>query len=239
MISRLPRWIEVGGFWLAAIAGSVNSIGLLGFKHQAVSHLTGTSTLLSLSAANLDVIEGSHLTLVVVSFVLGAMLSGFILDNAVLRLGRRYSFALLIEGVLLLLAMAALQQGSVAGHFFASAACGLQNGMVSTYSGAVIRTTHVSGLFTDIGTMLGARLRGHELDRRRMTLYTLLISGFLAGGSLGAIGFQRLQFASLAIPACGALALAGLNLAYRRWSRSKACPAANGLNCSPPAEAVS
>lgn len=222
MISKLPRWVEVGGFWLAAIAGAVNAIGLLGFEHQAVSHLTGTSTLLGLALVSLDAAQSTHLFLILASFVLGAALSGVIIDNAVLRLGRRYSFALFIEGVLLLLAMVSLGRGSTIGHFLASAACGLQNGMVSTYSGAAIRTTHVSGLFTDIGTMLGARARGHALDSRKLTLYSLLIAGFILGGSLGAYGFQQLQFRSLAIPAAGAFMLAAIYWVYRH--RSKAGP---------------
>ena len=34
MINQLPRWVEIGGFCLALIAGSVNAIALLGFNHQ-------------------------------------------------------------------------------------------------------------------------------------------------------------------------------------------------------------
>ena len=52
--------------------------------------------------------------------------------------------------------------------------------MVSTYSGATIRTTHVSGMYTDLGTMLGARFRGHASDARKAFLYLLLILGLLA-----------------------------------------------------------
>lgn len=215
MIRQLPRWVEIGGFWLALIAGSVNAIGVLGFKHQAVSHLTGTSTLTSLAIVDLDFTETGHLLLIILFFVLGAALSGAIIDNAVLRLGRRYSFALVIEAVFLLLAMGALSRGSNTGHYLASAACGLQNGMVSTYSGAIVRTTHVSGLFTDLGTMLGARLRGHRLDTRKVLLFVLLISGFILGGCVGAIGFQYLQFTALALPAFGALTLAVVYWAYR------------------------
>jgi len=219
MFTKLPRWIEVGGFWLASIAGAVNAIGLLGFEHQAVSHLTGTSTLLGLSLVNLDMSESLHLFIILVSFMLGAALSGVIIDNAVLRLGRRYSFALLIEAGLLLLAMLSLSQGSNLGHFLASAACGLQNGMVSTYSGATIRTTHVSGLFTDLGTMLGARLRGHPIDTRKIIIFLMLISGFIFGGSIGAYSFQHLQFVSLAIPAIGAMALAVVYWVYRHMGK--------------------
>jgi len=219
MFSKLPRWVEVGGFWLAGIAGAVNAIGLLGFEHQAVSHLSGTSSLLGLALVKLDSAMSLHLLLILLSFVLGAALAGAIIDNAVLRLGRRYSVALVIEAGLLLLAMLSLSRGSTIGHLLASAACGLQNGMVSTYSGAVIRTTHVSGLFTDLGTMLGARMRGHRIDRRRAVLYLLLISGFIAGGSAGALAFQHLQFQALALPALAAVALAFVYWIYRHRQR--------------------
>lgn len=219
MIRQLPRWVEIGGFWLALIAGFVNAIGVLGFKHQAVSHLTGTSTLTSLAIVQLDVTGTGHLLLIIVFFVLGAALSGAIIDNAVLRLGRRYSVALVIEAAFLLFAMEALSRGSNAGHFLASAACGLQNGMVSTYSGAIVRTTHVSGLFTDLGTMLGARLRGHKLDTRKVLLFVILISGFILGGCMGAVGFQYLHFTALALPAIGALALAIVCWIYTHLSK--------------------
>lgn len=40
MISQLPKWVEFGAFILALVAGYVNAIGLLGFDHQSVSHLS-------------------------------------------------------------------------------------------------------------------------------------------------------------------------------------------------------
>jgi len=218
MFKRLPKWVEIGGFCLTAIAGSVNAIGLLGFKHQAVSHLTGISTLLGLSLVNLDALESMHLFLILVSFTLGAALSGVIINNALLNLGHNYSLALLLEGVLLFFTIILLENNSNTGHFLASAACGLQNGMVSTYSGATIRTTHVSGIFTDLGTMLGARLRGHPLDYRRAILYLILIFGFIVGGSVGAYGYLHWGILSLIIPSVAALSLAVINsvIIYRQ-----------------------
>ena len=71
-------------------------------------------------------------------------------------------------------AMAALSRGSPLGHYLASAACGLQNALVTNYSGATIRTTHVTGIFTDLGLMIGARLRGRPFDRRKALLFLLI-----------------------------------------------------------------
>ena len=145
MISKLPPWVEIGGFVLALIAGAANAIGLLGFEHQAISHLTGIWTLLGLQISSLNWASVSHLGLIVASFVLGAALSGLIVRDAALQLGRRYGVALLAESLLLFGAMVALNLGSKSGHLLASAACGLQNALASTFSGAIVRTTHVTG----------------------------------------------------------------------------------------------
>ena len=200
MISKLPKWVEVGGFFLAFNAGFINAIGLLGFKHQAVSHLTGTTTFLSLAVANADFQEALHLLFVMVCFILGAAYSGIIIGNTALKLGRRYSLALITESILLFISMILLNHGSLLGHFFASAACGLQNAMTSTYSGAIVRTTHVSGLFTDLGVALGLRLRGQKADARKITLYLTLISGFTFGGIAGSLAFVKMQFSAMLLP---------------------------------------
>jgi len=219
MINKLPRWVEVGGFFLAAIAGFVNAIGLLGFKHQGVSHLTGTSTFLALEIANTNLPEVLHLLVIMASFVIGAAFSGLVIGNTALQLGRRYSVALIIESGLLLLSMLLLNDGAQAGQYFASAACGLQNAMTSTYSGAVVRTTHVSGLFTDLGVALGMRLRGHPADKRRTILYLTLISGFIIGGIFGAMGFAAYQFKALLIPSVFAAFLAVSYAVYLHWPK--------------------
>ena len=218
MINKLPRWVEVGGFLLTLNAGFINAVRLLGFKHQGVSHMTGTTTFLSLAIANQQTNEILHLLLVLLSFILGAACSGLLIGNTALKLGRPYSAALITESGLLLVAMLCLQNGSAIGDYFASAACGLQNAMTTTYSGTVIRTTHVSGLFTDIGLSLGLRFRGHIIDRRKVILYTTLISGFALGGIAGAAAFLHYQFSALWAPLLFTLSI---GLAYGLYAHAK------------------
>lgn len=218
MINKLPKWVEFGGFFLALNAGFVNAIGLLGFKHQAVSHLTGTSTFLSLALANQNAQEVVHLLLVMVSFVIGAAYSGVVIGNTALKLGRHYSVALITESILLYGSMWFLNHGSSAGHFFASAACGLQNAMTSTYSGAVVRTTHVSGLFTDLGVALGLRLRGQKADGRKIVLYLTLISGFISGGVAGSVCFAYYRFSAMLVPS---VITASIGMGYWLYAQTK------------------
>ncbi|MEO5714969.1 MAG: YoaK family protein [Luteolibacter sp.] len=201
MISMLPRWVWAGAWALAFIGGMVNVVGLLGFEHQAVTHLTGTTSMLAAALADLDGAAAIHFAAIIGSFVAGTVLSGFLIRDSTLQLGRRYGVALLLESFLLCAAVPLLKHHNIIGIYSASCACGLQNAMMSTYSGAVIRTTHISGMFTDLGIFLGHTLRGLPVDLRRLRLCFLVISGFLVGGILGAVAFRRLSYSALFIPA--------------------------------------
>lgn len=213
----LPRWVWVGTACLAAIAGMVNAVGYMGFEHQAVSHLTGTTTLLGVALARADLRGAANLSLVLLSFVGGAMVSGLIIQDSTLRLGRRYGVALAIEAACLMLAVPLFERASIAGPALAAAACGLQNALATTYSGALIRTTHLSGLFTDIGLALGHSIRGLPTARRRLALCVLVIASFGVGALLGALLFSRLGYSALYVPAaCTGIVGVGYS-AYRHW----------------------
>jgi uncharacterized membrane protein YoaK (UPF0700 family) len=201
VISKLPRWVEYGSFVLALVAGLVNSIGLLGFKHQSISHLSGTATLLGTGFINSNFSDVFHLALILFSFVVGSAISGYFLRSGSLKLGRNYSGLLSLEAIFLFGSVYFLSNDSINGHYLASAACGLQNALATTYSGAVIRTTHVTGIFTDLGIMLGAKLRGKDFDRRKALLFLLIIIGFILGGVFGAYFFNIFKFNALFIPA--------------------------------------
>lgn len=210
VLRQLPRWAWVGGAVLAFIAGLVNAAGYMGFRHQSISNLTGSTTLLGISLGTGDGGEALHWMLSLLAFVIGAMASGAIVQKSTLKMGRPYGVALLIESLLLFIAVPLLNREWSAGLWLASMACGLQNGMVSTYSGAVFRTTHVSGMFTDLGIYLGHRLRGLEVDMLRVRVCLLVIGSFMLGGVAGALLFAHLRERSLLIPAvltglCGAL----------------------------------
>jgi uncharacterized membrane protein YoaK (UPF0700 family) len=215
VISKLPRWVEYGSFVLTLVAGFINSIGLLSFNHQSISHLSGTATLLASGVINSSLSETLHLALILLSFLIGSAISGYFLNSGSLKLGRNYSRLLTLEAIFIFVSIYFLSSGSFLGYYLASAACGLQNALVTTYSGAIIRTTHVTGIFTDLGIMLGSKLRGEIFDKRKAVLFLLIISGFIVGGVLGACFFSFFKFNALLIPALICLLLA---LSYSIYS---------------------
>ena len=200
MISKLPRWVWTGAWVLAFMAGIVNVVGLLGFDHQVVTHLTGTSSMLAAAVAERNGSAMLHFAAIIGSFLAGTVLSGFIIQHSTLQLGRRYGVALILESLLLCLAVPLLKRNNLSGIYCCSCACGLQNAMMTAYSGTVVRTTHVSGMFTDLGISLGHAMRGVPVDSPRLRLCFLIISAFLCGGVAGAVAFRYFGYSTLFIP---------------------------------------
>jgi len=216
MINQLPRWIWPATWAMSAVAGMINVTGVLGFAHEAVTHLTGVTTQLGAAVAGGNFTAVLHLAGILVSFVGGAAVCGLIVGRASLTGRRRYGVAFLLEAAFLALAVPLLDQQRSAGVFLTCAAAGLQNGMVTAFSGSVVRTTHLSGLFTDLGLLAGQRLRGLPPDVRRWKLCLNAITGFLAGSVAGAVCFHAVAFRTLLIPS--ALTAAAGAVIFARYS---------------------
>nr|WP_250884191.1 YoaK family protein [Glaciecola sp. XM2] len=201
---------------MAFVAGMINALGLLGFEHQAVSHVSGSATALGIELFEFTLTPIIQLLGILLAFALGAAISGFMLYGSSLKLSRRYHSALFLEACLLFIAFVMLNMGSFWGLMFATAACGLQNALATTYSGAVIRTTHLTGIFTDFGIMIGAALRGEAFDKRKAILFSLIILGFVTGGFVGAVLFEYFLFRAMLAPTVICLIL---SLVYRQYQR--------------------
>lgn len=75
---------------------------------------------------------------------------------------------------------------------------GLQNSAVASVTGSVVRTTHLTGLFTDLAMELSMimqpRFRGNRQLRERFVLHVTILATYLLGGLLGGIACQRFGF---------------------------------------------
>jgi len=160
-----------------------------------------------------------------VAFVAGAATTAVLVNAARRRgLSSAYAIPLLLEATLLLLFGLVGARLNQVHTLFVSATVallcfmmGLQNAVVTKISHAEIRTTHVTGIMTDIGIELGKLLyvnrraspEGERVvaDRGRLRLLLMLLSGFFVGGVLGAAGFHALGYVAT-VPL--ALVLVGL-----------------------------
>ena len=126
-----------------------------------VSHMTGTSTKIGMHIEGFDHGDNELLEILkalglVLCFVLGSFTCGLLVDKNQVHFGGKswYGFALLLNGLLLFTATC-LPDMPTTSCYLAAMACGLQNAMCTSHFGAVVRTTHVTGTLTDIGSILG------------------------------------------------------------------------------------
>lgn len=213
-----------GGSCLACCAGMVNIISFHALN-AFVSHVTGTWTHTARHFEANAMEEARHSFLLVMSFITGATVCGCLIARETVTRGYTlYGLVLLGNGALLVL-VAIFWKSPVAPYLCASA-CGLQNGMITSYSGAVIRTTHVTGIATDIGLICGRscvafakkRLRpfdDHDInpmqESKKLGLLILLGLSFAGGVVLGSLLYREHGIDALYVPAGVTI---GLGLVY-------------------------
>jgi uncharacterized membrane protein YoaK (UPF0700 family) len=104
---------------------------------------------------------------------------------------------------------------------------GIQNAVVTRISDARVRTTHISGMSTDIGielSMLFDIARGRELDaeaapyRSKLRLHVQTVLSFLIGGVAGVVIYQAIGTKLLFATAVLLFMMAGNAIARSRWS---------------------
>jgi len=216
------------GMGLAFIAGATNAGGFLAIGYYT-SHMSGI-----VASISDNVIIGNFRLAVAALVCLAAFLSGAATSAILINWGRRrhasseYATPLLLEAVLLLcfgVLGANLEKHLV---FFLPATVallcyimGLQNALITKISKAEIRTTHVTGLVTDIGIELGKMMYWHKGDQpatdqrvganyAKLALLSGLLLSFFAGGLVGALGFKSFGFITTVPLACILLILAGV-----------------------------
>ncbi len=216
------------GLNLAFIAGAANAGGFLAVA-EYTSHMTG---IVSGVADNL-VLGQFALVLAgivsVLSFLLGAALCAWLVNWGRGRaLKSEYALPLMLEALLMLLfgVMGARIQAHAGFYvpYTALLLCfmmGLQNAIITKVSRAEIRTTHVTGLVTDVGIEIGRWLfwRGHAVapeteadNRQRLRLHASLVLFFFTGAVTGAQGFKHFGFAASIVLAAWLVLLSALPL---------------------------
>lgn len=224
-IQHLPRWILVAAFLLAMNAGMINVLGLFSLLHQSVSHMTGNVSLLAEALIQGDYHHVIYLLLVVLFYVLGSSYSGFILGKSQLQLNQRYGLPMSLVAIFIVLCWFFLPDYPRYALLWASAAMGMQNAMVSHYKGAIIRTTHLSGVLTDLGLAIGYRIKGLDVERKRVLLHLMILFGFLAGGIIASLIYPHFNLQSFLLPAALSSVLALVYwivwLRFRKFSSLK------------------
>lgn len=190
---------------LGMAAGFVNAMGFLGMS-VLTTNVTGHVALFAEGLAARDGAAVKIIGLWMLLFISGAYFAS-ILVNAFGR-HRRYSYSIPLLIEFAVLAGVGLFHRQVVLYPHITAGCllfvmGMQNSLVTMISGSVVRTTHLTGTFTDLGIELADLTYGKREPtlKAKMLLHLLLICVFMSGALLGAWTFPYLQFQCSYIPA--------------------------------------
>jgi uncharacterized membrane protein YoaK (UPF0700 family) len=202
-------------FLLAMQGGMINVGGFLELGHF-VSHVTGFSGNFMVEMFRGNFLSILFFALIPLAFLAGAFISGWLTE---VRRKRKVSpiyihimsfLALLFFTLALLGSNALLPRFGEAEFSIKNAlilillcgACGAQNALFTSASGAVVRTTHLTGLFTDFGIGLAKLIGKVDLqhEKRANLLRFGLITSFMLGSFIGVYFFMKFQHLAWLIP---------------------------------------
>ncbi len=219
---------------LAFMAGTINSGGFLACGRW-VTHVTGFATFFGIDLVTGEYKLALSMLIVPMFFLLGSFVSGYLIDvRQAAKKEPRYDIVMsMISAALIFCAIGGSYglfgifaetnsiESDISLLILLCFASGLQNALITTSSGAVIRTTHLTGMTTDLGIGLAkniARRRDpnaiksqNELVNNRIR--SGIIVSFILGSAVGAYTFISFEYWGFLLP--GAIALYATRLVFR------------------------
>lgn len=231
--SRSDQHNRVLAGYLAYVGGFVNSAGFV-LVGSFTSHVTGNAGRLANDLAYGRYAAAAAVLPMILAFFTGAFVASMAIEsNFFGRTANAYAVALLGEAALLVL-FSVLSRLTIVPHprildaeaAILCAAMGMQNSLVTRLSGAVVRTTHLTGVFTDLGIEAARWFRwwrgtlsekihlklsfGHNPPDRpsplKVSLLATIAVAFIVGAMSGAVMVVRLDHATMILPSLAVLA---------------------------------
>lgn len=195
---------------LCFTAGMVNATGLFAFS-VLTTNVTGHAALLAHKLATGDLRSARMVGLWLLLFLAGAFFSSFCTGKIGQHKRFGYTIPIISEITILVLVGGfgyTFDRSIIKTEYFAGSllfAMGMQNALVSTISGYIVRTTHLTGMFTDLGidlyTLISTDSKNTGSLRKKIILRLVIIFFFLAGCIVGGYSYLRLEYFSFYIPA--------------------------------------
>lgn len=216
---------------LAFNAGFINAGGFLAC-HRFVSHMTGFGTQVGMNIGLNEYLFAFEMMLAPLFFILGAGYAGMLVDRKLVK--NKHPNLLRGLGVITAINLVVLAGGQIGMFgefgeplifqrdflllFLLTFCCGLQNGLFVSITAGQIRTTHITGLCTDIGlnvvkyfTMNDGATRTKEAKKNWLRVKTIL--GFSVGSLISVLIFQHIHYWGFLVSSMISMTL----LLYTRW----------------------
>lgn len=183
---RKEYLVGAAACFLCLLSGAVN-VHFVRLFTFAVGNLTGDifHMLIEFDHSENGTYAAITLFLILIMFIAGAATSGATIHHPGFDLERPYGRSLMAIGSLFLIAAFLEPHSAMTALPVAAFASGFQNALATRYRGIVLRTTHVTGIITDLGQSIGMRMAGNLVERWKIWLHFFLFASFLAGGLIG------------------------------------------------------
>lgn len=195
---------------LSVVAGVVNVVGFLSVQ-RLTTNVTGHFAYLLDEVYKMNFLNAIVFFLYIFFFLLGSFFSNLLVE-IISRKSERYIYIIpaFIEAIILI--FIALVEAKFWVNNPDVIACsllfamGLQNSLVTSISNAIVRTTHLTGLFTDLGIELSQLFFYRQPEQRKkltssIRLRLTIIACFFLGGIIGGMLFSKWNLLSLLFPA--------------------------------------
>lgn len=214
------------GVILTFVAGALNAGGFVAIG-QYTSHITGIVSAFANQLVMHHFVLAGIAAVSWIAFVSGATCTALMVNYLRRRRGVHnvYAIPLLVEAMLVLLF--GTFGGALKHHELADVSLavitlcftmGLQNALITKISRAEVRTTHLTGLTTDMGIEIGKMLYWNRYqpeeegpvraDLQKLRIHAILIGSFLMGGIAGALCFNSAGFIFTVPLACALATIA-------------------------------
>ena len=197
---------------LSLIAGMVNVSGVLALK-TLTTNVTGHFAFFAEEIVNERYSDALIFAFFILSFLFGAFSSGLLIE-----ISERYKFyfsyavPMVIEVALLVIVGVWGNQPLFIHHphfvaYILLFAMGLQNALVTQISKSTVRTTHLTGLFTDLGIEISQlffytdKIDSTRLKQSVLLRLTIIVSFFL-GCIIGGFMFREIELKTVLVAAC-------------------------------------
>lgn len=178
-LNRVIIWVLM----LTFVSGYANILSIY-TAGIPTTHITGSLTNISYSLFEMNFRRAGMLFLIILLFLIGGVISGYIFSNRQFGKGKSYGVLLIVVGIILIIGE--LTIGNKFSRYImvgiVATVSGTQNGLNITYNGMAIRTTHMTGYLSDIGKLIGLKIGGKPVDKYKLEYLIMAVLMYFIGG---------------------------------------------------------
>ena len=183
------KWVLLTQILFTFNAGYMNLLTFYSFYQLPSSHVSGLLTRLSYELYHVNI----HIFFIVLGnflmYLLGTICSGYFLETSDFLLTSAHYNAVFAE-IILLIIIQLYSSNCLVVLFLSTLVLGLQNGITSSISNNTLRSTHFTGMITDVGLCIGEMMKKNFEYTHKFKIWISSLCSYFLGGILASFCVQ-------------------------------------------------